>query len=98
MVAFPCHPCAPASLPSPAVNVPPAGRPRQAARPGLAKPRVRRNPVLGTRPSPPSSTAGPHRTTMHATTEPALQGSELKMLLSALIALKKGETGVRLPV
>jgi HAMP domain-containing protein/signal transduction histidine kinase/DNA-binding response OmpR family regulator len=35
---------------------------------------------------------------MHATTEPALQGSELKMLLSALIALKKGETGVRLPV
>ena len=35
---------------------------------------------------------------MHAATEPALQGSELKTLLSALIALKKGEPGVRLPL
>src|SRR5439155_25112593 len=34
---------------------------------------------------------------MNASTEPALAGSELKNLLSALLALKKGETGVRLP-
>src|SRR4051794_32741202 len=41
---------------------------------------------------------GPRRSTMNTPTEPAIAGVELKNLLSALLALKKGETGVRLPV
>src|SRR5262245_12004892 len=35
---------------------------------------------------------------MYTSTEPALTGGELKLLLSALVALKKGEPGVRLPI
>src|SRR5262249_6463414 len=70
---------------------------RKTSRPARTPDVVQRQ-YAGERITPPPIPPLTRRSAMNASTEPALAGSELKSLLTALIALKKGETGVRLPV